>query len=79
MTKHKLIKLRKIIDERIRSLTEEVEIATNMKLNPPYTIADRKDEIEFVESLIVALLLIQHELINQLKSMIQSTNEQYND
>ena len=47
MPKHKLIKLRKILEERIGSLTEEVEIATNVKLNPLY-IADRKDEIEFV-------------------------------
>jgi len=47
MTKHTLIELRKIIEERIGSLTEEVEIATNVKLNSLY-IADRKDEIEFV-------------------------------
>ena len=47
MRKHKLIELQKIIEERIGSLTEEVEIATNVKLNPLY-IADRKDEIEFV-------------------------------
>jgi hypothetical protein len=47
MRKHQLIELRKIIEERIGSLTEEVEIATNVKLNPLY-IADRKDEIEFV-------------------------------
>jgi len=47
MHKHQLIELRKIIEERIGSLTEEVEIATNVKLNPLY-IADRKDEIEFV-------------------------------
>ena len=47
MRKHKLIELREIIDERIGSLTEEVEIATNVKLNPLY-IADRKDEIEFL-------------------------------
>jgi hypothetical protein len=46
MPKHKLIELRKIIEERIGSLTEEVEIATNVKLNPLY-IADRKDEIGF--------------------------------
>jgi transcriptional regulator of heat shock response len=39
MRKHKLIELQKII--------EEVEIATNVKLNPLY-IADRKDEIEFL-------------------------------
>ena len=47
MSKHKLIELRKIIEKRIGSLTEEVEIATNVKLNPLY-IADRKDEIEFL-------------------------------
>ena len=47
MHKHKLIELQKIIEERIGTLTEEVEIATNVKLNPLY-IADRKDEIEFV-------------------------------
>ena len=46
MSKHKLIELRKIIEERIGSLAEEVEIATNVKLNPLY-IADRKDEIGF--------------------------------
>ena len=47
MRKHKLVELRKIIDDRIGSLTEEVEIATNVKLNPLY-IADRHDEIEFL-------------------------------
>ena len=47
MQKHKLLELQKLIEERIGSLTEEVEIATNVKLNPLY-IADRKDEIEFV-------------------------------
>jgi hypothetical protein len=44
MQKHKLLELNKIIEERIGSLTEEVEIATNVKLNPIYII-DRKDEI----------------------------------
>jgi hypothetical protein len=52
MRKHKLIEFRKIIEERIGSLTEEVEIATNVKLNPLY-IADRKDEIEFLRTAIV--------------------------
>jgi hypothetical protein len=47
MSKHKLIEPRKIIEERIGSLYEEVEIATNVKLNSLY-IADCKDEIEFV-------------------------------
>ena len=45
MSKHKLIELQKIIEERIGSLSEEVEIATNVRLNTLY-IADRKDEIE---------------------------------
>jgi hypothetical protein len=48
MQKHKLLELNKIIEERIGSLTEEVEIGTNVKLNPLY-IADRKDEIEFLQ------------------------------
>lgn len=46
MHKHKLIELKKI-GERIGSLTEEVEIATNVKLNSLY-IAERRDEIEFL-------------------------------
>jgi hypothetical protein len=45
MRKYKLIELQKIIKEKIGSLTEEVEIVTNLKLNSLY-IADRKDEIE---------------------------------
>ena len=48
MQKHKLLKLNKIIEERIGSLSEEVEIATNVKLNPLYII-DRKDEIESLQ------------------------------
>jgi hypothetical protein len=54
MRKHQLIELRKIIEERIGSLTEEVEIATNVKLNPLY-IADRKDEIEFVRWTVIII------------------------
>ena len=48
MQKHKLLELNKIIEERIGSLSEEVEIATNVKLNPLYII-DRKDEIESLQ------------------------------
>jgi hypothetical protein len=44
---HKFIELNKIIEEKIGSLIEEVEIATNVKLNALY-ISDRQDEIEFV-------------------------------
>ena len=51
MHKHLLIELQKIIEERIGSLVEEVEIATNVKLNVLY-IADRKDEIEFPQWII---------------------------
>jgi hypothetical protein len=47
MRKHRLIELQKIIEVRIGSLIEEVEIATNVKLNPLY-IVDRKDEIDFL-------------------------------
>jgi hypothetical protein len=47
MQKHKLLELNKIIEERIGSLKEEVEIATNVKLNP-LCIIDRKHEIEFL-------------------------------
>jgi hypothetical protein len=48
MQKHKLLELNKIIEERIGSLREEVEIGTNVKLNQLY-IADRRDEIEFLQ------------------------------
>jgi hypothetical protein len=48
MSKHKLIELQKIIEQRIGSLAEEVEIGTNVKLNQLY-IADRRDEIEFLQ------------------------------
>ena len=44
MQEHKLVDLNKIIEERIRSLREEVEMATNVKLNPLYMI-ELKDEI----------------------------------
>ena len=48
MQKHKLLELNKIIEERIGSLREEVEIATSVKLNPLY-IMDRTDEIESLQ------------------------------
>lgn len=41
MRKHKLIELRKIIEERIGSLTEEVEIATNVKCQIKPAICSR--------------------------------------
>jgi hypothetical protein len=45
---HKLIQLEKIIKKRTGSLREEIEIATNVQLSPLY-IADRRDEVEFLE------------------------------
>jgi hypothetical protein len=48
MGKHKLIELQKIIVIRIGSLIEEVEIATNVKLNSLY-IANLKDELETLQ------------------------------
>ena len=47
MSRHKLVELQKMIEEKIGSLTEEVEIGTNVKMNVLY-IADRRDEIEFL-------------------------------
>ena len=44
MQKHRLLELSKIISERIGSLMEELEIATNVNLNSLY-LADLKDEI----------------------------------
>jgi hypothetical protein len=48
MHKHKLIELRKIIEEKIGLLIKEVEHVTKVKLNALY-IVDRKDEIEFLQ------------------------------
>jgi hypothetical protein len=45
---HKLVQLGKIIEERISSLKEEVEIASNVQLDPLY-MADRRDEIQLLE------------------------------
>jgi len=38
MHKHKLIELQKIVNEKIGALKEEVEIGTNVKLNPLYIV-----------------------------------------
>ena len=45
---HKLIQLNKIIQEKVESLFEEVEITMNLKLNPLH-IADLRDEIQFLQ------------------------------
>jgi hypothetical protein len=57
---HKLIELQKVIEEKIGSLKEEVEIGTNVKLNPLY-IADRQDEIQFLEG----VTRIIHSILNR--------------
>jgi hypothetical protein len=72
MTKHKLIELRKIIEERIGSLIEEVEIATNVRLNPLY-IADRRDEIEFLRRTTVAINSILSRDIDRKQIQIGTT------
>jgi hypothetical protein len=51
MRKHKLIELRKIIEERVRSLTEEVEIATNAKLNSLY-IAVTMERVKLIGKIV---------------------------
>src|ERR671910_246746 len=67
MRKHKLIELQKIIDQKIRSLTEEVEVGTNIKLNALY-IADRKDEIEFFKwSIKTIQLILNRDIDNRLQ------------
>jgi hypothetical protein len=48
MHKHKLIELRKIIEEKIGLLTKEVGNVTNVKMNALY-IVDRKDEVEYLQ------------------------------
>ena len=48
MSRHKLVELQKIVDEKIGTLNEEVEIGTNVRLNPLY-VADRRDEIQFLQ------------------------------
>lgn len=60
MSEHKLIELQKVIEEKIGSLNEEVEIGTNVKLNPLY-IADRRDEIEFLQWIIRVI----HPILNR--------------
>ena len=74
MHKHTLIELSKILEERIGSLTEEVEIATNVKLNPLY-IADRKDESEFLRWIltIIKSILDQHNELKQVQLGISKT------
>jgi hypothetical protein len=44
----KLVQLEKIIEERIASLKEEVEIATNVRLSSLY-IDNLRDEIQFLQ------------------------------
>lgn len=48
---HKPIELQKIVEKRVGSLREEVEITTNVKLNRLY-IEVRKDEIDLLQWII---------------------------
>jgi hypothetical protein len=45
---HELVRLEKIIEERISSLREVIKIATNVRLNPLY-IDNLRDEIQFLQ------------------------------
>jgi hypothetical protein len=45
---HKLVQLDNIIEKRTSSLREEIETSINVQLSPLY-IADRRDEVEFLE------------------------------
>jgi hypothetical protein len=48
LSKHKLLQLQKLIEVKIGSLKEEIEVGTNVKLNPLY-LADQRDEIQVLE------------------------------
>ncbi|HZD36641.1 MAG TPA: hypothetical protein VE130_15665 [Nitrososphaeraceae archaeon] len=48
MPNHKLLQLQKLIEVKIGSLKEEIEVGTNVKLNPLY-LADQRDEIQVLE------------------------------
>ena len=55
MSRHKLVELQVIVDEKIGTLKEEVEIGTNVKLNQLY-LADRRDEIAWTTRIIQSIL-----------------------
>ena len=64
--------------------TDEDKVVLTNLLDSCYqysvAINDHAQEHPFPsESLIMSLLLAQHKLINQIKSMIQSTGEQYDN
>jgi hypothetical protein len=48
MQKHRLLELQKVVEEKIGSLKEELEIGTKVKLNALY-IADQREEIQFLQ------------------------------
>ena len=48
MSRDKLVELQNIVNEKIGALKEEVEIGTNVKLNPLY-MTDSKDEKEVLQ------------------------------
>jgi hypothetical protein len=71
---HKLVQLEKIIEERIGSLREEVEIATNVRLNPLY-IADRRDEIQFLQWTIRHIRSILNQVNQQEQEKLGETKQ----
>jgi DNA polymerase elongation subunit (family B) len=58
MQTHKLLELNKIIEERIGSLREEVEIGTNVKLNQLYISIDYENALTYITQSI-------HKLMNE--------------
>jgi hypothetical protein len=61
---HKLVQLEKIVEERMGSLKEEIEIATNVRLNPIY-IHNLREEIQFL-----------HWTIRHVRSILNWVNQQ---
>ena len=55
MRKHRLKELRRIIEQRIGSLTEDVEIATNVKLHPLYIAHHRQQCLDVASDLSVRI------------------------
>jgi transcriptional regulator of heat shock response len=76
---HKLVQLDKIIEKRTDSLREEIEIATNVQLSPLY-IADRRDEVEFLElTRRVVRLVLNHVEEKQEKFVITKERQELTD
>lgn len=63
MLKHKLFELNKIIGKRMGSIKEEINILTDIKLNPLYVI-DLTDGMESLRWVIGIIKWVLHRAIN---------------